>query len=166
MINSCVLAGNLTREVELKQTQGGTSVLNFGIAVNERVKNSQTGEWSDRPNFFNCVCFGKRAEGLAKVLGKGQKVAISGRLRYSQWENDRGEKRSSVEIVVNDVDFMSRRDDSQGQQDGSYAPQQQRQGNYSNQQQYGSQNGSQQPTSGYQQQYQQQQDFYAEDCPF
>lgn len=162
MINSCVLAGNLTREVELKQTQGGMSILSFGIAVNERVKNNQTGEWSDRPNFFNCVCFGKRAEGLAKVLGKGQKVAISGRLRYNQWENDRGEKRSSVEIVVNDVDFMSRRNDSQSQQDGSYGHQQQQQGNYGNQRQYGPQNGSQQQRGS----YQPDDDVYSSDIPF
>jgi len=166
MINSVNVAGNLTREVELKQTQSGTSILNFGIAVNERVKNNQTGEWSDRPNFFNCVCFGKRAEGLAKVLSKGQKVAISGRLRYNQWENEKGEKRSNVEIVVNDVDFMSRRNDSQSQQNGFYAPQQQQQGNYTSQQQYAPQNGSPQPTGGYQQQQDYQEDLYSSDLPF
>ena len=130
MINSVVLAGNLTHDVELKQTPSGASVMNFGIAVNERVKNSQTGEWGDRPNFFRCVCFGKRAEGLSSILGKGQKVAISGHLRYNQWENDNGEKRSSVEIVVDDLEFMSRRDGSQSQQNGSYAPQSQQQTNY------------------------------------
>ena len=153
MINSVNIAGNLTRDCELRQTQGGTSILSFGIAVNERVKNNQTGEWSDRANFFNCVCFGKRAEGLANVLTKGQKVAISGRLRYNQWENDKGEKRSSVEIVVNDVEFMSQRNNAQSQSNGSYGQQYQQQGNYSQQQQYAPQNGSQQPTGGYQQQY-------------
>ena len=158
MINSVNIAGNLTRDVEIKQTQSGTSVMNFGIAVNERVKNNQTGEWSDRPNFFSCVCFGKRAEGLAKVLHKGQKVAISGRLRYNQWENDRGEKRSNVEIVVDDVEFMSQR--NQSQQNDSYAQQNQQQGNYANNQQYAHQNSQQQPTGGYQQQgYQQNQGY-------
>ena len=163
----------MTREVELKQTQSGTSILNFGIAVNERVKNNQTGEWTDRPNFFNCVCFGKRAEGLAKVLGKGQKVAISGHLRYNQWETEKGEKRSNVEIVVDDVDFMSRRDGAQGQSNGSSGQQQQQQDNYSNQQQYAPQNAPQQPTGqygGYQQQgYQQngyQQQYYPQDINF
>lgn len=176
MINSVALAGNLTRSPELKQTQGGTNILSFGIAVNERVKNNQTGEWTDRPNFFSCVCFGKRAEGLAKVLSKGQKIAVSGRLRYNQWENDRGEKRSNVEIVVDDVEFMSQRNSSQNQQNGSYAPQQQQQANYSQQQQYAPQNGYQQPTGGYQQYNQPQQaggygnvqmpDVYDADMPF
>lgn len=166
MINSCVLAGNLTREVEIRQTKSGTSILNFGIAVNERVKNNQTGEWTDRPNFFNCVCFGKRAEGLAKVLSKGQKVAISGHLRYNQWENEKGEKRSNVEIVVDDVEFMSQRNDSQNQPNGSYGQQYQQQPNYSQQQQYAHQNAPQQPTGGYQQQGYQQPDLYPEPMPF
>lgn len=159
MINCCTLAGNLTRDIDVRQTQSGTTIINFGIAVNERVKNSQTGEWSDRANFFDCVCFGKRAEGLAKVLHKGQKIAINGHLHYNQWENEKGEKRSKVEIVVDDVEFMSQRKDSQGQQNGSYAPQNQQQGNYSNQQQYAPQNGYQRPTQGYQQQQYQQQSY-------
>lgn len=175
MINHCVLAGNLTREVELKQTQGGTSIINFGIAVNERVKNNQTGQWEDRPNFFECVCFGKRADGLAKVLSKGQKIAVSGHLRYNSWEAKDGSKRSKVEVVVDDVEFMSqRRDNAQSQQNGSYGQQYQQQGNYSNQQQYSPQNGYQQPTGGYQQpmggyqqQYQEyQDDLYSENQPF
>jgi single-strand DNA-binding protein len=118
MINSVVLAGNLTRDAELKQTRTGTSVLNFGVAVNERVKNNQTGEWSDRPNFFECVIFGKRAESLSKYLHKGLKVTVSGHLRYNQWENEQGQKRSNVNVVVDDIEFMSQRD-SQGQQNGS-----------------------------------------------
>lgn len=173
MINSVTVAGNLTRDCELKQTQSGTSILGFGIAVNERVKNNQTGEWGDRPNFFECVCFGKRAEGLAKVLSKGQKVAVSGHLRYSSWEANDGSKRSKVEIVVDDVDFMSQRNASQGQNGGSYAPQRQQQGNYPNQQQNAPQNAYQQPAGGYQQQeYQQngyqpqQMDVYQDDIPF
>lgn len=165
MINNVNIAGNLTRDIDLRQTQGGTTIANFGIAVNERVKDNQTGEWSDRPNFFNCVCFGRRAEGLAKVLSKGQKVAISGRLRYNQWENERGEKRSNVEIVVEDVEFMSQRD-SQSQQNGSYAQQQQRQGNYTSQQQHAHQNGSPQPTGGYQKHQDYQEDLYDSDLPF
>lgn len=170
MINDVTIAGNLTRDIDLRQTQGGTTIANFGIAVNERVKNNQTGEWSDRPNFFNCVCFGRRAEGLAKVLRKGQKVAISGHLRHNQWENDKGEKRSNVEIVVDDVEFMSQRNDSQSQPNGSYGQQYQQQPNYSQQQQYAHQNAPQQPTGGYQQQGYQQQaqqpDLASYDLPF
>jgi single-strand DNA-binding protein len=130
MINSVVLAGNLTRDAELKQTRTGTSVLNFGVAVNERVKNNQTGEWSDRPNFFECVIFGKRAESLSKYLHKGLKVTVSGHLRYNQWENEQGQKRSNVNVVVDDIEFMSQRD-SQSQQNDS---QQTAGGNYASNQ--------------------------------
>ena len=160
MINRVTLAGNLTRDCEVKQTQSGMTIMHFGIAVNERVKNNQTGEWEERPNYFNCVCFGKRAEGLAKVLHKGQKIALDGKLHYNQWENEQGQKRSAVEIVVNDIEFMSQRNNAQGQQNGSYAQRNQQQGNYANQQQYAHQNAPQQPTGGYQQQgYQQNQGY-------
>ena len=166
MINSVVLAGNLTRDAELKQTRNGTSVLNFGVAVNERVKNSQTGEWSDRPNFFECVIFGKRAESLSKYLHKGLKVTVSGHLRYNQWENEQGQKRSNVNVVVDDIEFMSQRD-SKGQQDGSHGDYGQQPNNYPQQQQYTPQNAPQQPTVGnYGYQQQPQVDMYDSDIPF
>jgi len=182
MINRVTLAGNITRDCEVKQTQSGMTIMHFGIAVNERVKNNQTGEWEERPNYFNCVCFGKRAEGLAKVLHKGQKIALDGKLHYNQWENGQGQKRSTVEIVVDDVEFMSQRNNAQSQQNDSYANQNQQQGNYANQQQYATQNAPQQPTGGYQgyqsqgyqqgngyqggQQYQQQMETAQSDIPF
>ena len=166
MINSVVLAGNLTRDAELKQTRTGTSVLNFGVAVNERVKNSQTGEWSDRPNFFECVIFGKRAESISKYLHKGLKVTVSGHLRYNQWENEQGQKRSNVNVVVDDIEFMSQRD-SKGQHDGSQCDYGQQPNNYPQQQQYAPQNASQQPTGGnYGYQQRPQVDMYDSDIPF
>lgn len=106
-LNRVMVSGNLTRDPELRQTAGGMSVLGFGIAVNDRRKNSQTGEWEDYPNFLDCTVFGARADGLAKYLTKGSKVAIDGKLRWSQWERD-GQKRSKVEIIVDSLDFMSR----------------------------------------------------------
>lgn len=168
MINSCVLAGNLTREAELRQTQGGTNILNFGIAVNERVKNNQTGEWEDRPNFFDCVCFGRRAESLSRILAKGMKVTVSGHLRYSSWETKDGGKRSKVEVVVDDLEFMQRRDGARAQQQGYQQPQQ----TYGQPQQYATQGyqggyqqqGYQQPQQGYQGGYQDQ--LYDEEAPF
>ena len=158
-INVVCLSGNLTRDAELRSTQSGLSVLNFGIAVNDRVKNQQTGEWMDRPNFVDCVLFGKRADSLANILHKGSKIALEGKLRYSSWENDQGQKRSKLEVLVDEIELMSQRNDSQGQQNGSYGQQRQQQGNYSNQQQYGPQNGSQQPTGGYL-------DYDGSDIPF
>ncbi|MBS3956885.1 MAG: single-stranded DNA-binding protein [Clostridiales bacterium] len=109
-INRVVISGNLTRDPELRSTPGGMAVLNLGVAVNDRRKNQQTGEWEDYPNFIDCVMFGSRAEAVAKYLAKGTKVAIEGKLRYRSWENQQGEKRSKVEVAVDDLEFMSSRD--------------------------------------------------------
>lgn len=106
-INKVMLTGNVTRDPELRATGGGTSVLAFGLAVNDAVRN-QSGGWDQYTNFFDCTLFGKRADGLAKILAKGDKIAVEGRLRYSTWERD-GQKRSKVEIVVNEVELMSRK---------------------------------------------------------
>jgi single-strand DNA-binding protein len=108
-INRVNISGNITRDPELRATAGGTQVLNFGVAVNDRAKNPQTGEWEDRPNFIDCVMFGARAEALAKLLAKGMKVAVDGKLRQTSWEKD-GQKRSKVEVVAEEVEFMSRRE--------------------------------------------------------
>lgn len=79
----------------------------FGVAVNDRRKNQQTGEWEDVPNFVDCTLFGARAASVEKFLGKGAKVAIEGKLRWSQWEKD-GQKRSKLEVIVDELEFMSR----------------------------------------------------------
>lgn len=113
-INRVMISGNLTRDPELRSTAGGTSVLNFGVAVNDRRKNQQTGEWEDYANFINCVMFGKRADALAQYLTKGLKVAIEGKLSYSQWESQQGEKRSKVEVLVDEIEFMSSRGEGGG----------------------------------------------------
>lgn len=117
-INRVFLAGNLTRDPETRSTAGGTCVLTFGLAVKERQKNSQTGEWEDRPNFFDCTMFGKRAEAVSRYLSKGSKVALEGRLKWSQWERD-GQKRSKVEVIVEELEFMSQKAASY---DGGYEP--------------------------------------------
>lgn len=107
-INHVTATGNLTRDSVLKQTGSGMPVLEFGIAVNDRRKNHQSGEWEDHPNFIDCIMFGTRADKLEQYLQKGAKVAIDGKLRWSQWERD-GQKRSKIEIVVDDLEFMSQR---------------------------------------------------------
>lgn len=106
-INKVVVTGNLTRDPELRQTAGGMPILALGVAVNDRRKDPQTGEWRDFPNYIDCTMFGARAEAVAKYLAKGSKVAVEGKLRWSQWERD-GEKRSKVEVVVDEIEFMSR----------------------------------------------------------
>lgn len=124
-INRVNITGNLTRDPELRSTQGGTQVLHLGVAVNDRRRNPQTGNWEDYPNFIDCVMFGTRAEAIQRYLTKGTKVAIEGRLRYSSWERD-GQKRSKIEVVVDEIEFMSSRQGGNAggyQQQGGYAPQ-------------------------------------------
>lgn len=126
-INQVSITGNLTREPEIRSMQSGTAVLSFGIAVNDRRKNQQTGQWEEVPNFFECMTFGNRATALGDILTKGMKVAISGKLHYSSWEKD-GQKHSKVDIIANEVELMQNRRPQQEQ------PQQDYQSGYQKQQ--------------------------------
>ena len=105
-INVVVISGNLTRDCELRHTNGGTAILSFGVAVNDRMKD-RDGSWVDRPNFVDVTVFGARAEALSRYLSKGTKVALSGKLRYSSWERD-GQKRSKLEVIAEEIEFLSR----------------------------------------------------------
>ena len=133
-INRTIVSGNLTRDPELRATTGGTQVLGFGVAVNDRRRNQQTGEWEDYPNFIDCTMFGNRAEALSRILRKGMKVAIEGKLRYSSWEDKNGGgRRSKVEIIPDEVVLMSQNPNGQ-QAPQQYAPQGYRQQAYAPQQ--------------------------------
>ena len=112
-----VVTGNLTRDPELRRTQSGMAILSIPIACNDRRRNQQTGEWEDYANYFDCIVFGNRAESLGNILTKGMKVAIEGKLRWSSWERD-GQKRSKIEIIVDDLEFMSQRNSQSGYQGG------------------------------------------------
>jgi len=147
-VNVVAISGFLGRDPELRQTQGGMAVMSMTVAVGERRKNGQTGEWEDYTNWVDVTVFGKRAEALSKFLAKGMKVAVTGRLHYRSWEKD-GQKRSKLEVVADEVDVMSRSDGQKGQQANNYRPQPQN----------GPQNGSQQPTGGYL-------DYDGSDIPF
>lgn len=116
-INRLEISGNLTRDPEVRSTASGMTVLSFGVAVNDRVKNNQTDEWEDKPNFVDCTMFGKRAESVSKYLTKGVKVFIAGKLRYSQWEDKNGNKRSKLEAIVDDIVFTG---SGQSSQQGGY----------------------------------------------
>lgn len=124
-INRVVISGNLTRDPELRSTQSGTSIMTFGVAVNDRRRNPQTLEWEDYPNFIDCVVFGARTEFLSRVLRKGLKVVVEGKLRYSSWEKD-GVRRSKIEVIADDIDFVSPRQQS-GYGQGNYESQPQAQ---------------------------------------
>lgn len=113
-INRVTISGNLTRDAELRQTASGMAVLGFSVAVSDRRKNQQTEQWEDCPNYIDCSMFGTRAEKIAPYLSKGTKVAIAGKLRWSQWERD-GQKRSKVEVIVDEIEFMTSRSDATSQ---------------------------------------------------
>jgi single-strand DNA-binding protein len=110
-INVVVITGNLTRDPELRSTPGGTSVCKLRVAVNSRRKDGQTGEWVDKPNYFDVTVWGAQGENCASYLSKGRPVAIEGRLEWREWEaKEGGGKRQSVEIIANSVQFLGSRD--------------------------------------------------------
>lgn len=125
-INKVIITGNLTRDASLNALPSGTPVCEFGVAVNERRRNRQTDEWEDVPVFVDCNMFGTRAEKVAQYLVKGLKVTVEGKLRYSSWEKD-GQKRSKLDVVADDIEFLTARNQDQQQQQyqqAKYAPQQ------------------------------------------
>lgn len=119
-INRVMISGNLTRDPELRATPGGMSVLKLGMAVNDRRKNAQTGDWEDAPNFVDVTIFGARADALSRILAKGHKIAVEGKLRWSSWETPQGDKRSKLEVVADEVELMTPRGEG-GSSGGGYA---------------------------------------------
>lgn len=114
-INVVVITGNLTKDPELRHTGGGTAVCELRVAVNSRRKNGQTGEWEDKPNYFDVVVWGAQGENCANYLAKGRPVAVEGRLDWSEWEaKDGSGKRQKVQIVANSVQFLGSRDGAGG----------------------------------------------------
>jgi len=99
------LVGNLTRDPELRQTPSGTSVCQLGVAVNSSYKDA-SGQWVEKPNFFDVVVWGTQGENCAKYLSKGRQVAVDGRLDQRSWEAQDGGKRSKVEIIAETVMFI------------------------------------------------------------
>ncbi len=108
-INRVVLVGNLTRDPELRSTAAGTSVCRLRVACNSRWRNSNTGGWDEKPNFFDVSVFGASAEACSRFLEKGRPVAIDGRLDWHEWENDEGERRQAVGVIADGVEFLSSR---------------------------------------------------------
>jgi len=116
-INSVVIIGNLTRDPELRATPSGTSVCSLRVAVNDRVKDATTGEWGDKPNYFDVDVFGGQGERCAQYLAKGRQVGVAGRLRWREWETQDGQKRQAVSIMADNVQFIGPRE-SGGQSGG------------------------------------------------
>jgi single-strand DNA-binding protein len=108
-INRVVVAGNLTRDPELRSTGGGTSVCSLRIAVNGRRKNGDT--WEDDPNYFDVTVFGQQGENCSRYLSKGRGVAVDGRLNWREWTDKEGNKRQTVDIIAETVQFLGGRED-------------------------------------------------------
>jgi single-strand DNA-binding protein len=112
-INRVVLVGNLTKDPELRPTSG-SSLCKLRIAVNTRRKD-ESGQWVDKPNYFDVTVWGNQAESCAQYLSKGRPVAIDGRLEWREWDaTDGSGKRQAVEIVAENVQFLGSRGDGGG----------------------------------------------------
>ena len=110
-INRVVLVGNLTRDPELRHTPSGTAVCSLRLAVNTRRKDGATGEWTEKPNYFDITVWGNQGENCAQYLSKGRPVAIDGRLEWREWEAQDGTKRQAVEVIADTVQFLGGRDE-------------------------------------------------------
>ena len=109
-INVVAITGNLTKDPELRSTPSGTSVCKLRVAVNSRRKDGASGEWVDKPNYFDVTVWGAQGENCANYLSKGRPVAVEGRLDWREWEAQDGSKRQAVEIIANSVQFLGSRD--------------------------------------------------------
>jgi single-strand DNA-binding protein len=113
-INRVIVTGNLTRDPELRSLPSGNSVCKLRIAVNSRRKDSASGDWVDKPNYFDVTVWGAQGENCATYLAKGRPVAIDGRLEWREWETQEGAKRQAVEIIADSVQFLGSRDGAGG----------------------------------------------------
>jgi single-strand DNA-binding protein len=120
-INSVVLVGNLTRDPELWHTPSGMAVCSLRLAVNTRRKDQSTGEWTEKPNYFDITVWGQQGENCAQYLAKGRQVGIQGRLEWREWEAQDGSKRQAVEVVADSVQFLGSRGDA-ADAGGQYVP--------------------------------------------
>ena len=110
-INRVIITGNLTRDPELRALPSGTSVCQLRIASNTRRKDGASGEWVDKPNYFDVTIWGRQGENAAQYLSKGRPVAIDGRLEWREWQDQQGNNRQTVEIVADNIQFLGGREE-------------------------------------------------------
>jgi single-strand DNA-binding protein len=113
-INRVIITGNLTRDPELRSTSSGMSVCSMRVACNTRRKDQSTGDWVDKPNYFDVTVWGAQGENCARFLAKGRPVAIDGRLEWREWQDKEGNTRQSIDIIADAVQFLGGRDDMGG----------------------------------------------------
>src|SRR4051795_63244 len=120
-INRVVITGNLTRDPELRSTGSGTSVCSLRIASNSRTKDG-SGNWVDKPNYFDVTVWGAQGENCAQYLAKGRPVAVDGRLEWREWQDQQGNKRQSIDIIADSGQVLGSRDDAGGGNGSSFTP--------------------------------------------
>jgi single-strand DNA-binding protein len=103
-INRVIITGNLTRDPELRSTSGGTPVCSLRVAVNSRRKEGD--QWVDKPNYFDVTVWGSQGENCAQYLAKGRPVAIDGRLNWREWDDKEGNRRQTIDIIADSVQFL------------------------------------------------------------
>ena len=121
-INRVTITGNLTKDPELRHLDSGTAVCKMRVAVNSRRKDS-SGEWVDKPNYFDVTVWGAQGENCSTYLSKGRPVAVDGRLEWREWESKEGGKRQSVEIIADSVQFLGSRDGAANGGGNGFTPQ-------------------------------------------
>jgi single-strand DNA-binding protein len=112
-LNRVTLVGRLTRDPELRHTQGGDPVCSIRLAVSSRARD-ESGNWGDRSNYFDVTVFGRQAETASTYLAKGRRIGVDGRLSWREWQAQDGSKRQGVEVIANDVFFLDSRGDGEG----------------------------------------------------
>jgi single-strand DNA-binding protein len=117
-LNRVTLVGRLTRDPELRHTQGGDPVCSIRLAVSSRSRD-ETGNWGDRSNYFDITVFGRQAETASTYLAKGRRIGVDGRLSWREWQAQDGTKRQNVEVIANDVFFLDSRGEGGGGGEGA-----------------------------------------------
>ena len=115
-INRVVLVGNLTRDPELRSTPNGASLCRLRVACSSSRRNKDTGEFDERPNYFDVTVFGASGEACARFLTKGRPVAVDGRLEWHEWTTTEGENRQAVGILADSVQFLAPRQRTEGEE--------------------------------------------------
>jgi len=122
-LNQVVLIGNLTKDPDVRYSTGQnqTAICRFTVAVNDKKKNPQTGQWEDNASFIPVVVFGKQAENCGKYLAKGSKAAVSGRIQTGSYTNKEGQKVYTTDVIANGVEFLMQKNEN-GSGQNSFTP--------------------------------------------
>ncbi len=121
-LNKVVLAGRLTGDPELKQTQSGVSVTSFSIAINRRYSSRNNNEAEQQTDFINLVAWRQTAEFITKYFRKGSAICVTGSIQTRSWQDNQGQKRYSTEVVIDEAMFVDSRNESNAAQGASYVP--------------------------------------------